>query len=165
MAENQQRVALLKTEDMAQLQNTIQQNFAFANPLVQQRSNNYRNAGLTILANYTDAQLTYWKGALSEAEAQANQTTDPAKSLQIIRDFAANTESMRWDETERAKDPTITPANITVTSCSFLDSLGLQIELQANLVKMDAILTLAATQQKFSGDAYLAQFYSNVSYY
>ncbi len=165
MAENKLRVALLKNETEAQLQNTIQQNFAFADPLVQKRSDAYNASGLTILSDYTDDQIVFWNAALSNFETALSSETYPTERLAMLRTMAATTEGMRWDETERAKDPTITPANINITSCSIWNSLDLTAKLNVNLAKLNVLLNLASLQQGFEGDIFWAQFYEKVSLY
>ncbi len=164
MTVNQQRVALLQNETEAQLQNTIEQNFAFASPLVQNRSDAYQANGLPILSNYTNDQEVFWTGALSGFEAALRSVSDPTKRLAMLRTMAALTESMRFDEIERAQDPTITPANITVTSCSFVDVIDLTAQLNFNLGKLTGLLGLASLQQGVEGNVYWTQFYQNVSY-
>ncbi len=164
MALNRQRVALLRNQTEGQLQATIQSNLAFAQPLVQNRNNSYSSSGLTILADYTNRQIVFWNKALNDLEARVNQTTDPGKRLEMLRAFAVNTESMRWDETERNKYPAITPANITITRCRPLNVINLILKLNVNLAELSGILTLAAAQQTFLMDEYLAQLYTEVSY-
>jgi len=164
LALNRQRVALLWNQTEAQLQATIQANLAFVQPLVQNRSKSYSSNGLTILADYTNWQIFFWNRAYNDLEVRVNQITDPEKRLEMLRAFAVNTESMRWDETERAKYPAITPVNINIPHCRLDYATNLEMRLNAELAELSVVLTLAIAQQVFLKDEYLAQLYTEVSY-
>jgi hypothetical protein len=149
----------LKDLNETQLWAIIESNIEIVDPKVANRAKVANSLNLTVYSDLIDQNRGFWNQSLIGLENVSSVENDRKKNLSMLRDMAATTYGMVWDEKERSDNPNITISDVKVTDSAF----GLELKIGSTLLKANTLLLFGSVKKLTEGNLFWSHLYFKVS--
>ncbi len=149
----------MKDLNETQLWAIIESNIEIVDSKVSNRAKVAKSLNLTVYADLVEQNRGFWNQSLIGLEKVSSVENDRKKKLSMLRDMAATTYSMVWDEKERSDNLNITISDVKVTDSAF----GLELKIGSTLLKANTLLLFGSVKNLTEGNFFWSNLYFKVS--